>query len=88
MGDDFDEFLAWPVVFIAVVAGIAWLIALLWKVILVGLLLWGIATLAMSEWRNSELRRRVAHRRRMASIDRIRRDTIASMTKEAQRVQQ
>jgi len=61
------------------------LIIALWKVILAGLVLWGIARVAVWWWRGSELRRERVQRRRLAAIAQIRKSTVAAMVKEAQR---
>lgn len=79
MGDDAEEFLAWSVLFMAVVGIAALLVALLWKFLLAGLVLWGLVKLALAVWRESDLRREREHRRRLAAIAQIRRDTVAAM---------
>lgn len=62
-----------------VVYGAVWLVLLVWQWLLLAAGLWLAGLLGKSAWQKSDARRRLEHRRRLAEIEAITRDTVKEM---------
>lgn len=79
MGEVLLYIYAFALVVGLVAYGAAWLVLLIWQWLLLVAGLWLAFLLGKSAWKRSDARRRLEHRRRLAEIEAITRDTVERM---------